>query len=163
MVITTVAVIGISFGANSLGVFDAGDSGAGTNEVTASNPTSPAAPTFGGLRTASLSLPASSLSPSGSASPGSGVVSIVSVTSPVSLGATASVTARADPGAVCSITYTHPSGKTSTASGLDPKAAGSDGTVTWNWLISNGTKPVGNGGVDVTCDGYAAHATIVIH
>ncbi len=91
-----------------------------------------------------------------------GSVTITSLTSPVSLGGTATLTAQTSPGAVCSIVYKHPSGKTSTVMGLDPKAAGSDGAVSWTWQIVTGTKPVGNGSVTVTCDDASVQATIVI-
>jgi len=96
------------------------------------------------------------------ASGSSSDASIVALTSPVAVGQTANITAQATPGASCSIVYTHPSGKTSTATGLDPKTADANGTVTWTWLISPQTKPLGNGKVVVTCGGKPAEATIVI-
>ena len=91
-----------------------------------------------------------------------GSMIITSLTSPVSLGGFATLTAQTSPGALCSIVYKHPSGKISTVMGLDPKAAGSDGAVSWTWQIVTGTKPVGNGLVTVTCDDVSAEATIVI-
>ena len=66
------------------------------------------------------------------------------------------------PGASCSILYTHPSGKPSTAAGLDPKTADPDGTVTWTWLISPNTLPLGKGSVKVTCGDDIATTTITI-
>jgi hypothetical protein len=91
-----------------------------------------------------------------------GSVTITSLASPVSLGGLATLSAQTSPGALCSIVYRHPSGKISTIMGLDPKAAGSDGAVSWTWQISTGTKPVGNGLVTVTCDDASVEATIVI-
>jgi hypothetical protein len=96
----------------------------------------------------------------GRSAPGS--VTITSLTSPVTLGGFATLTAQTSPGALCSIVYKHPSGKVSTIMGLDPKAAGSDGGVSWTWQISTGTKPVGNGLVTVTCNNASVEATIVI-
>src|SRR5439155_653554 len=91
-----------------------------------------------------------------------GAASIASLTSPVSAGQNAIIKVQTSPGASCSIVYTHPSGKTSTATGLDPKTADANGTVTWTWLISQQTQPLGNGKVLVTCGGKSAEATIVI-
>src|SRR5207245_10072449 len=88
--------------------------------------------------------------------------SIASLTSPVSAGQNAIIKVQTAPRASCSIVYTHPAGKTSTASGLDPKTADANGTVTWTWLISQQTQPLGNGKVLVTFGGKSAEATIVI-
>jgi len=96
------------------------------------------------------------------ASGSSGETSIVSLTSPVSAGQAANVKVQTSPGGSCSIVYTHPSGKRSTAAGLDPKTADANGTVTWTWLISQQTQPLGNGKVLVTCSGKSAEATIAI-
>ena len=96
------------------------------------------------------------------ASGSSGETSIVSLTSPVSAGQTANIKVQTSPGASCSIVYTHPSGKASTAAGLDPTTADANGTVTWTWLISKQTQPLGNGKVLVTCSGKSAEATIAI-
>ncbi|MEO8458823.1 MAG: hypothetical protein ABI559_13555 [Chloroflexota bacterium] len=96
------------------------------------------------------------------ASAATGDTKITSLTSPVSTGQNATVAVKTSPGASCSIVYTHPSGKTSTATGLDPKTAGADGTVSWTWLIATTTKPLGNGKVLVTCGGKSAQSTIVI-
>ena len=96
------------------------------------------------------------------ASGSSGETSIVSLTSPVSAGQAANVKVQTSPGGSCSIVYTHPSGKRSTAAGLDPKTADANGTVTWTWLISQQTQPLGNGKVLVSCSGKTAEATIAI-
>lgn len=76
-------------------------------------------------------------------------------------GTVASATMHASPGAVCSITYTHPSGQASVADGLSPKTVGADGTVSWSWAISNQTIP-GTGTVAVTCGSDQATVPIVI-
>ncbi len=102
-----------------------------------------------------------SASPATSSGP-STEVSILSVTSPVHLGETVTLTARSTPGVTCSIEYVHPSGKTSTEPQLTPKAVGSDGTVSWSWPISPGTKPVGTGTVTVTCNGASSQTQILI-
>jgi hypothetical protein len=160
--IVGVAILVVAFAANLAGVFDTGDTGTLTAEGVTSSASSSAAPSTprasAGTRPSQTTAPG----PSDSSAPGGGEVSIVSVTSPVSLGATASLTARANPGANCTIVYTHPSGKTSVAAGLEPTTAGRDGTVAWSWLISNQTNPVGNGSVIVTCDGKSAQTPIVI-
>ena len=99
---------------------------------------------------------------SAGASGSPGETSVVSLTSPVSAGQNADIKVQTSPGASCSIVYTHPSGKTSTATGLDPKTADADGTVTWTWLISKQTQPLGNGKVLVTCGGKSAEAIIAV-
>jgi hypothetical protein len=77
-------------------------------------------------------------------------------------GANAHATAKAAPGLTCTIVYTHPSGKASTSAGLDPVVVGSDGTASWTWPISAGTKPLGNGNVTITCGGISASVPIKI-
>ncbi len=77
------------------------------------------------------------------------------------LGATASATMHTAPGTSCTIIYLHPAGKVSTAKGLGPKTAGTDGVVGWTWLISKGTG-VGTGSVTVTCGAERASSPIVI-
>ncbi len=89
-------------------------------------------------------------------------IAITSVTSPVALGGMATLTAQTSAGASCSIVYKHPSGKVSTAPGLTPQTAGSDGTVSWTWLISAGTRPAGTGTATVTCNGASAQTSLVI-
>jgi endonuclease YncB( thermonuclease family) len=88
-------------------------------------------------------------------------VQIVSVTSPVAPGGTATLTAQAWPGASCSISYVTPAGNPSTAQGLTPKTAGSDGFISWTWVIGSRTRP-GTGQVTVTCDGVSASTAIEI-
>lgn len=70
---------------------------------------------------------------------------ILSVTSPVAAGSTASLTAKTSPGVSCSITVRYKSGP-SKAKGLENKTAGSDGEVSWSWGVgsrtSSGTWPI---------------------
>ena len=65
-------------------------------------------------------------------------------------GGRARVTVQGIPRALCGIRYFHPSGKASLASGLEPKKAEPDGTVSWGWIISTDTR-AGTGSVTVTC------------
>ncbi len=86
-------------------------------------------------------------------------VTIVSLTSPVSRGSTASLVARASPGAACTITVTYKSGP-SKASGLTPKTASSAGSVSWSWKIGTSTT-LGTWPAKVTCtaNGVVSSAT----
>lgn len=120
-----------------------------------------ASPIVAFTSTSSPTPPAGSASPAGSPSP-SPAVSILSVNSPVHLGETVTLTARATPGATCSIQYVHPSGKTSTEPQLTPKTVGSDGTVSWSWPISPATRPLGTGTVSVICNGESSQTQILI-
>ncbi len=65
---------------------------------------------------------------------------IISVTSPVSPGQFATLTAQTAPGANCSIEVIYKSGP-SHAAGLIPKVAGSDGSVSWTWKVGTRTTP----------------------
>ena len=73
---------------------------------------------------------------------------IISVTSPVSPGAFATLSARVTPGATCDITVIYKSGP-SEAAGLFPKTAGSDGRVSWTWKVGTRTTP-GTWDINVT-------------
>ncbi len=65
---------------------------------------------------------------------------IVSVTSPIGQGYTATLQARTMPGADCSIVVYYKSGK-SAASGLGPQKADSQGNVSWSWKVGTTTTP----------------------
>jgi len=65
---------------------------------------------------------------------------ILSLTSPIRRGAMATLTAKTYPGAACKITVYHKSGA-STAQGLIPKKADSNGNVSWTWKVGNRTTP----------------------
>jgi competence protein ComEC len=79
---------------------------------------------------------------------GSGLT-ILSVTSPVSKGSTATLTAQTAPGAACTITVYYKSGP-SKAQGLEPKTAGADGKVSWSWTVGARTSS-GNWRIVVSC------------
>lgn len=87
-------------------------------------------------------------------------VSILAVkgTSP---GKNASATIQTSPMVECEIVYTVPSGVKSTAKGLGKQISDGNGRITWNWLISEGTKP-GKGSVRVTCGDSTETAPITI-
>ena len=120
-----------------------------------------ASPTVARTAITSPTPPGTSASAGASSSP-SPAVSILSVNSPVHLGETVTLTARSTPGVTCSIQYVHPSGKASTEPQLIPKAVGIDGTVSWSWPISPGTRPLGTGTVSVTCNGASTQTQILI-
>jgi len=65
---------------------------------------------------------------------------IVSVTSPIGKGYTATLKAETSPGAQCTIAVYYKSGR-STASGLYPKEADSQGNVSWSWKVGTRTTP----------------------
>jgi micrococcal nuclease len=67
-------------------------------------------------------------------------LAIISVTSPVSPGAYATLKARAPPGAQCAITVYYKSGP-SKAQGLYSKQADSNGDVSWTWKVGTRTTP----------------------
>lgn len=94
------------------------------------------------------------------AAPGTTGLQIVSVTSPVSQGATASLTAKTSPGASCSITVYYKSGPSS-AQGLEPKTAGADGQVSWSWKVGVRTTP-GNWRIVVSCGGVSQETTFTV-
>ncbi|MGH2407829.1 MAG: hypothetical protein ACRDF7_07125 [Candidatus Limnocylindrales bacterium] len=91
-------------------------------------------------------------------------VTIASISSPVSRGASATLGARTSAGASCSITVLYKSGP-STAKGLAAKTAGGSGSVSWTWTIGTRTT-LGSWPVTVICalggKSAAAHATLVV-
>lgn len=78
-----------------------------------------------------------------------GDLSILSITSPVNKGSTATLTAQAAPGAACTITVYYKSGP-SQAQGLEPKTAGADGKISWSWTVGVRTS-AGNWRIVVSC------------
>jgi len=87
-------------------------------------------------------------------------VTIVSVTSPVDKGATASLTASAAPGAACNITVYYKSGP-SKASGLEPKTTDASGRVSWQWRVGVNTTP-GTWRIVVKCGDKSAETTFTV-
>jgi len=73
---------------------------------------------------------------------------IISVTTQVRPGQSATLVAQTIPGAKCSIAVYYKSGK-STASGLYPKTANNSGRVSWTWKVGTRTTP-GNWPIVVT-------------
>jgi competence protein ComEC len=67
-------------------------------------------------------------------------IRVVSLTSPISAGGTASLTINTVPGAACTITVYYKSGP-SQAQGLGPQTAGSSGNVAWSWKVGSRTTP----------------------
>lgn len=94
------------------------------------------------------------------AAPAFSGLEIVSVTSPISRGATASLTARAAPNASCSITVYYKSGASS-AAGLGPKTADSNGMVSWSWKVGARTTP-GTWRIVVTCNQVTQETTFTV-
>lgn len=66
-------------------------------------------------------------------------ISLISVTSPISAGSTASITVQGEPDTDYSITVIYSSGA-SKADGLETKTSDSDGIVSWSWKIGTRTK-----------------------
>jgi hypothetical protein len=64
-------------------------------------------------------------------------------------GTYATLRALTSPGASCTIAVALPSGATSAAAGLTPKAADAAGMVSWTWLVAGNTIP-GMGSITVT-------------
>jgi competence protein ComEC len=87
-------------------------------------------------------------------------IQVVSVTSPVRPGATATLVARTSPGSSCSIAVRYASGQ-STAAGLVPKAADANGMVSWTWMVGTRTTP-GTWPVTVTAGGSTVQTTFVV-
>jgi len=85
-------------------------------------------------------------------------VKLVSVTSPVSPGDDATITVQTAPGATCLITVRYKSGP-SKARGLSPKAADSQGRLSWTWRVGSRTSQ-GTWPITVTCNSGGQQATL---
>jgi competence protein ComEC len=98
------------------------------------------------------------LSPSSATQSGPLGITILSVTSPVAPGDTATLSAMTSPGAHCTITVYYKSGP-SKASGLGPADADGAGRISWTWTVGMNTTP-GNWKIVVTAslDGASAQA-----
>jgi competence protein ComEC len=86
--------------------------------------------------------------PAGAGSGSPMKLQIVSVTSPVTRGGRAALTAHTVPGADCTIKVYYKSGA-SKAAGLSPQSADAKGDVTWSWTVGRSTTP-GNWRIVVT-------------
>ncbi len=76
-------------------------------------------------------------------------IKLVSLTSPVSPGADATITVQTVPNATCMITVIYKSGP-SRAQGLYPQTADTRGGVTWTWRVGTRTTP-GRWPIIITC------------
>lgn len=72
------------------------------------------------------------------------------LTSPVKQNSTAQLDIKTVPQAQCIIKVTLPSGKQSTASGLEAKTTDNSGVTTWSWRINWNTKP-GTAIIEINC------------
>lgn len=113
-------------------------------------------PAVGGIAPPTPDAPLATPSPMAAVSD----VTIVSVTSPVDKGATASLTASATPGATCNITVYYKSGP-SKASGLEPKTTDASGRVSWQWRVGVNTTP-GTWRIVVKCGDKSAETTFTV-
>jgi hypothetical protein len=86
---------------------------------------------------------------------------IVSVTSPVKRGSTASLVAQTDAGAACNLAVTLPSGSQSASSGLGTANADGSGRVSWSWRTGSNTTP-GTAHAKVSCGSANASADFEI-
>jgi competence protein ComEC len=110
-------------------------------------------------KTELAAVPTATFRPVATSAPATGL-EIVSVTSPVSRGATARLVAQTSPGASCSITVEYKSGP-SQAAGLDPKKADSSGGVAWSWKVGTRTTP-GEWPIYVQCDTFFESTIFVV-
>jgi competence protein ComEC len=92
--------------------------------------------------------------------PGSVTLTILSVTSPVSKGSNATLSARTSPNASCSIVVSYKSGP-SHASGLGSKIADSSGAVSWTWKVGSGTTS-GTWPISVTCNDITQTTSFIV-
>jgi len=76
----------------------------------------------------------------GASQPYATTQTLISLTSPIHPGAYATIIVRSRAGAACAIAVYYKSGL-STAKGLTPRVAGSDGRCAWTWLVGTRTTP----------------------
>jgi beta-lactamase superfamily II metal-dependent hydrolase len=107
-----------------------------------------------------LAMPAAPPIVPPTALPGSGRLEIISVTSPVSKGATATLTAKTSPGAACTITVYYKSGP-SKASGLGSQTADASGLVSWTWKVGIHTSS-GTWRIVVNCAGLTQETSFKV-
>jgi endonuclease YncB( thermonuclease family) len=94
--------------------------------------------------------------------PPAGTITLISLTSPISPGANATLVIEAAPGAVCDPGVIYKSGE-STAQGLQAKTAGANGRLSWTWRVGTNTTP-GTWVVYVVCNpGGRAQWDFVVH
>lgn len=89
-------------------------------------------------------------------------IQIISVSSPAPRNSTATLKAKVAPGATASIVVHYKSGP-STAAGLEPKKADSNGNVSWSWHVGGNTT-LGSWRITVSSDGSSEDTTFeVVH
>lgn len=94
-------------------------------------------------------------------SPGAAApLSIVRQPGSVARGDVAQVTVQAPPGADCTITVSYRGGPSS-AQGLEPKQAGTDGRLTWRWAVGSKTT-LGTWPVTITCGAASVETTVTV-
>ena len=89
---------------------------------------------------AAASTPQTSAPRGGSIQPFTLTQTLVSLTSPISRGAYATIVVRTQAGVHCSIIVYYKSGP-STAKGLEPKIADANGRCAWTWKVGTATTP----------------------
>lgn len=87
-------------------------------------------------------------------------IAILSVSSPVTQGQTAKLTAKGQPNTVYSIAVFYSSGQSS-AKGLEEKTSDSDGTVFWEWKVGSRTK-TGTYRIVVSGSGKSTETTFTV-
>lgn len=87
-------------------------------------------------------------------------ISLISITSPISAGSTASITVQGEPDTDYSITVMYSSGPSS-ADGLETKTSDSDGIASWSWKIGTRVEE-GTYRISITGGGKSFSATIEI-
>jgi hypothetical protein len=81
--------------------------------------------------------------------------------SPTAAGDLAAVHARVPASVACAIQFTRPSGRVSTAAGLETKRSDEAGDIAWQFRVSNDTRP-GIGTIEVRCGVDSATVPIEI-
>jgi endonuclease YncB( thermonuclease family) len=117
-----------------------------------------ASPTRAATRTPTASPTTPTRTPT--STPSNTPLEILSLTSPISPGSSATLAARTAPNAACRIEVIYKNGPSS-ASGLGPKSAGADGSISWTWRVGSNTT-TGDWPVTVTCAGASRSATLSI-
>lgn len=115
---------------------------------TAATPSAAPSSTPSAIPSAVASALASAVA-SAAANPSPLPMSIKSLDKTVKAGQKAGITIDTKDGATCTITVTYTTGP-STAAGLEPAIAASNGYVSWGWTVESSTAP-GTYPIDITC------------
>lgn len=120
----------------------------------------PAAPT----RSAATNTPAPStatVASTAGTTGAAGAPTLLSLSSPVSVGASASAVVQTSPNAACVLSYRTPAGTVSQARGVGAATADGAGRAHWSWVIGTATRP-GTGEITVTCASQTVRAPIEV-